>query len=448
MLLVAGLADKGFAALQEQVFESRLPNGLKVILLENHKSPVITFQVWYRVGSRNESYGKTGLAHLLEHMMFKGTKKFGPGEFNRIVQENGGDDNAFTSSDYTTYFQNLSADRIDVSLELESDRMHGLLLREEDFQTERSVVIEERRLRTEDNPKSVLSEQLAANAFQVQPYRWPVIGWMQDLKRLTLDDLKAHYKRFYTPSNALIVVVGDFRKEELLPKIERYFGSIPGGVAPDQDVPLDDPQLGERRISVRREAQLASVVMAYHVPNLHKPDSYVLEVIAALLSSGESSRLQTALVHDKQLALGAGADNSLLSRDPGLFSIGADVLPGKNPAEVEKAIDREIERLQKEPVGERELAKAKNQLEAAFIFSQDSLFYQAMLLAQHEIARGWRTIDEYLPAVRKVTAADVQRVAERYLVPDNRTVASLVPLPPEKPEASSAGKAHKGRAVR
>jgi zinc protease len=447
-LVAVGTGGNCFAAAQEQVLESTLPNGLKVILLENHKAPVVTFQVWYRVGSRNEAYSKTGLSHLLEHMMFKGTKKIGPGEFSRIVQQNGGDDNAFTSSDYTAYFQNLSADRIDVSLELESDRMHNLLLREEDFRTERSVVIEERRLRTEDSPKSVLSEQLTAIAFQTQPYRWPVIGWMQDLERLTLDDVKAHYKRYYSPSNAIIVVVGDFRKAELLPRIEKYFGSIPASPAPGQGVPLDDPQLGERRILVKREAQLFTIAMAYHVPNLRHPDSYVLEVIAALLSSGESSRLQTALVHNKQLVLGIDADNPLLSRDPGCFSIGADVLPGKNPAEVEKAIDLELERLQKEPVSDRELEKAKNQLEAAFIFGQDSFFYQAMLLARHEIAGEWRMIDEYLPAIRKVSADDIRRVAQHYLVPDNRTVATLVPLPSQKPGGPPSGKVLEEGAVR
>ena len=447
-LLLLAWIGMACAAPQEHVFESTLPNGLKVILLENHKAPVVTFQVWYRVGSRTEEYTKTGLSHLLEHMMFKGTTKIGPGRFARIIQENGGDDNAFTSSDYTAYFQNLSADRIGVSLELESDRMQNLVLREEDFQTERSVVIEERRLRTDDNPKSVLSEQLEATAFQVQPYRWPVIGWMQDIARLTLDDLKAHYRRFYNPSNAFVVVVGDFRKEELLPRIERYFGSIPKGAAPDQRVPLDDAQFGERRILVKKEAQLTSIVMGYHVPNLHDPDSYVLDVIAALLGAGESSRLQMSLVHGKELALGIGADNPLLSKDPNLLSIGADVLPGKSPADVEKAIDQEVERLQKELVGERELAKAKNQLEAGFIFGQDSLFYQAMVLAHHEIARGWRTIDDYLPAIRKVSAEDVQRVAQRYLKPDNRTVAILIPTPSEKPVPMPAGAPLKERVVR
>ena len=209
------------AGLKDQVFETVLSNGLKVILLENHKAPLVTFQVWYRVGSRNEAWEKTGLSHMLEHMMFKGTEKIGPEEFSRIIQENGGNNNAFTSSDYTAYFETLSSDRVQVAIDLESDRMQNLLLREEDFRTERMVVMEERRLRTEDNPISSLHEQLEAAAFQIQPYHWPIIGWMEDLGRLTLEDLKAYYKTYYNPVNAFLVVVGDFKKEELLPKIEK-----------------------------------------------------------------------------------------------------------------------------------------------------------------------------------------------------------------------------------
>ncbi|HME44062.1 MAG TPA: pitrilysin family protein [Syntrophorhabdales bacterium] len=426
------------AETKESVSETVLSSGLKVLLLENHKAHVVTFQVWYRVGSRNEEYGKTGLSHLLEHMMFKGTEKIGPGELSRIIQENGGQHNAFTSADSTTYFQNFSADRINVSLELESDRMQHLMLREQDFRTERSVVMEERRLRTDDSPKAILWEQLEATAFQSQPYHWPVIGWMQDIARLTLDDLKSYYQRYYNPANAVLVVVGDFRKDELLSRIERFFGTIPKGARPEEQVSLEEPQQGGRRTIVKKEARLASLVMGYHVPNLREQqrqgsqqDSYALEVVEALLGSGESSRLQTSLVRSKKLALGVGVNHPLLSKDPSLFSISADVLPDKDVADVEKAIDEEIERLQREPVSERELQKAKNKMEAGFVFHQDSLFSQAMELAQYEMVLSWRNIDEYLPGIRKVSAEDVQRVAKRYLVPDNRTVAVLVPLPPK-----------------
>ncbi len=436
------------AGLGDQVYEEVLDNGLKVILLENHKAPVVTFQVWYRVGSRNEQWGKTGLSHMLEHMMFKGTKKVGPEEFSRIIQENGGNDNAFTSGDYTAYFENLSADKIQVPIELESDRMQNLILREEDFATERMVVMEERRLRTEDDPQAYLVEQLEATAFQISPYHWPTIGWAEDIKRFTLDEVKSYHRTYYNPANAFLVIVGDFKKEDLLPDIRKNFGKIPKGTAPVQERDTDPSQQGERRIYLKKEAQLPFLVMAYHVPNLKNPDGYVLDVIEAILSGGKSSRFYKDLVHDKQLVLSADADNSLLSRDPNLFTLSAEPLPGKEAAEVEKALDQELERLKKDPVGEHELQKAKNQIEAAFVYGQDSLFYQAMLLAEHEIDAGWKTIDDYIPSIRKVTPEDVIRVAKKYLTSDNRTVGVLIPLPPKKEQTPPEGSFTKERIIR
>jgi zinc protease len=444
-LLALPAAEAGF---RDLVLEKTLPNGLKVLLLENHKAPLITFQVWYRVGSRNEAWGKTGLSHMLEHMMFKGTRKISGPEFSRIIQENGGNDNAFTTKDYTAYFENLSADRLQIPIDLESDRMQNLNLREEDFRTERLVVMEERRMRTDDNPQATLMEQLEATAFQVQPYHWPIIGWMGDLTRLTLEDLQKHYQAYYSPANALLVAVGDFQKEALLPAIEKAFGAIPRRDVPAEMNVQDPRQPGERRVVVKREAQLPSLVMGYHVPNLREPDSYVLEVIAALLGQGKSSRLYESLIWKKQLALGADADYSILSRDPGLFYLFADPLPGKEVAEVEKALEEEITRLQNEPVEERELQKAKNQLESSFIFSQDSLFVQAMLLARHEIAQDWKAADDYLPAIRKVTAEEIRRVAKLFLVPENRTVGILIPLSPQDGDAPPAGSALKEQGVR
>ena len=450
LLLIFLLLSPPFseAGLRERVFETILPNGLKVILVEDHKAPLITFQVWYRVGSRNETWGKTGLSHVLEHMMFKGTEKVGPEEFSKIVQENGGNLNAFTSYDYTAYFENLSAGRVTVAIDLESDRMQNLVLRQEDFRTERMVVMEERRLRTEDNPQAYLFEQLIATAFQIHPYRWPIIGWMEDLQRLTLDDLKDYYRRYYSPANAFLVAVGDFKKEDLVSVIEKSFGSVPKGVLPEQEVGEEPNQIGERRIFVKKEAQLPSLVMGYHVPNLKKPDSYVLEVIASILSSGKSSRLYRSLVEEKRLALSADADHSLLSRDPGLFYLSAEPLPGKEISEVEKALDQEVERLQKEPVGDGELEKAKNQLEASFIFGQDSIFSQAMLLARHEIALGWRAMEDYLPSIRRVTKEDIRRVAARYLTQDNRTVGILIPLPPKEGKPLGEGSPIKDHVIR
>jgi zinc protease len=335
-----------------------------------------------------------------------------------------------------------------VAIDLEADRMQNLMLREEDFRTERMVVMEERRLRTDDNPQAVLTEQIMATAFQIHPYHWPIIGWMEDIARFTLEDLKAYYKTYYNPVNAFLVVVGDFKKEELLSRIEKVFGPYPKGVAPIQDRDKDPPQIGERRIFVKKEAQLPTILMAYHVPNLREPDSYVLEVIATLLSGGKSSRLYQSLVREKRLVLSADADQSLVSRDPSLFTLSADLLPGKEVSEVEKAFDQEIERLQREPVGEQELVKAKNQLEASFIFGQDSIFNQAMLLARHEIVTSWKSIDDYLPFIRKVTPEDIQRVAKKYLSPDNRTVGILIPLPPKEGKPLPEGSPIKEKIVR
>jgi len=417
--------------LSDKVYETTLPNGLKVILLENTKAPVVTVQIWYRVGSRNEPWSKTGLSHLLEHMMFKGSKNFTAEQFVRIIEENGGKNNAFTSHDYTAYFVNISADRVAIPLELEADRMRNAIFDEKEFLTEKNVVIEERRLRTVDNPQSYLYEQTVAAAYQVHPYHWPIIGWMEDLERIRLADVKEYYNRYYAPANAFLVVVGDFFRQELLPKIEKAFSNLPPSIPPNQDVSSEPAQKGERRITVKREGLVPALVMGYHVPNLKSPDSYVLEVIEAILSNGKSSRFYEHLIREKQIALRADADYSLASRDPGLFYISAEVLPGKDLASLEKAIDEEIVKIQNEPISPDELGKVKNQLQAGFIYGQDSVFYQAMVLARYEIAATWKKIDDYLPSIHKVTADDIMRVARQYLVPENRTVGLLVPLPPQ-----------------
>jgi zinc protease len=442
------LSSTSQAGLGERVFETTLSNGLKVILLENPKAPLITFHIWYRVGSRNEEWGRTGLSHVLEHMMFKGTKKYGPEDYSRIIQENGGETNAFTSRDYTGYFATLRSDRVQVVMDLEADRMQNLNLREEDFATERMVVMEERRQRTEDDPQAFLMEQLEATAFQVQPYHWPIIGWMEDLMRISLEDLKRYYQNYYNPANSFLVVVGDFKRGEMLSRIEKTFDGIPQGVAPQQEKPKDPPQAGERRVFVKKEAQLPFLVMGYRIPNLSHPDAYVLEVLNAILSGGKSSRLYQKLVLEKQLALEADSENSFLSKDPALFYFYATPLPGKQVGEVEKAIEEEIERLQKEPVEKRELEKVKNQLESSFIYSQDSLFFQALLLARYEIAQSWKVIDQYLPLILRVTPEDIQRVARLYLVPDNRTVGTLIPLPPKPGQEPPVGSSGRGRIIR
>jgi len=250
---------------------------------------------------------------------------------------------------------------------------------------------------------------------------------MEDIKGFTLEDLRAYYRTYYNPANAFIVVVGDFNRNMLLPQIRKAFGLIPKGYVPKQLRPVEQPQVGERRVLVKKEAQLHAIIMGYHVPNLGSPDGYALEVISGILSGGKSSRLYERLVREKRLALTVNAENSLLSKDPGLFTFSGELLPGKEIAQLEKAIDEEIERLKTEPVTEEELVKAKNQLEATFVYGQDSLFAQAMFIAQNEILLGWRKIDDYIPSIRAVTAGDVARAAKKYFVPENRTVGILIP---------------------
>ena len=422
-----------------KVTEKVLPNGLKVLLKEMHKAPVATFQIWYKVGSRNECLGRTGLSHMLEHMMFKGTKKYGPKTFSQTVQRNGGNDNAFTSHDYTAYFETFAADRIGIALDLESDRMQDLLIDPKEFLSERDVVKEERRMRYEDDPVNTMVEQMMSVAFSAHPYQWPVIGWMADISSFTRDDLYHHYRTYYEPNNATIVVAGDIDTKTLLPLIEKYFGGIPRGPEVRNVSAVEPKHPGERRVIVKRQAELPAVFAGYNVPTLKHPDSYALEVLQGVLSSGKSSRLYKALVYEKQIALYAGGDYDNVSTDPNLFYLYAGVMPGKTTDEVEKALYAEIDRFKTEPVTDEELQKAKNQIEASFIMGQDSVFNQAMLLGQFESVASWKLLEKYVDNIRAVSKEDVMRVAKEYFSEDNRTVGTLVPLKEKNQEIGDVG---------
>ncbi len=422
-----------------KVTEKVLPNGLKVLLKEVHKAPVATFQIWYKVGSRNESLGKTGLSHMLEHMMFKGTKKYGPKTFSQTVQRNGGNDNAFTSHDYTAYFETFASDRIEISLDLESDRMQNLMIDPNEFLSERDVVKEERRMRYEDDPVNSMTEQMMSVAFSAHPYQWPVIGWMADISSFTRDDLYQHYRTYYEPNNATIVIVGDIDSQKLLARIEQYFGGIPRGPEVRKVTAVEPKHPGERRVVVKRQAELPAVFAGYNVPTLKHPDSYALEVLQGVLSSGKSSRLYKSLVYEKQIALYAGGDYDNVSADPNLFYLYAGVMPGKTTEEVEKALYTEIDRFKAEPVTGEELQTAKNQIEASFIMGQDSNFNQAMLLGQFESVASWKLLEKYVDNIRAVSKEDVMRVAKEYFSEDNRTVGILVPLKEKNQEQGEAG---------
>jgi zinc protease len=415
-------AENGFLAVT-------LDNGLRVLLQEDHRSPIVTFQTWYRVGSRNEARGHTGLAHFLEHMMFKGTPTYGRGEFARLVEQNGGQDNAFTSQDVTSYYVNVVADKLDLVLDLEADRMQNLLLDPKEIDSERQVVIEERRTRTEDDPNGFLAEEVGALAFRAHPYGQPIIGWMEDLRRITPQELRAFYKTYYVPNNAIVVAVGAFKAPALLEKIKAKFGAIPRG----KDVPavaaMEPVQNGERRLTVSKEAQLPIVYLAYHVPNQTSPDAPALEVLSTILSSGRASRLYRSLIYDRQLALDAGGDYSWFSFDPNLFWFWATAMPGQTPETLEKELLAEMAKLEKEPVTDVELQRVRNQIEAAFVFQEDSVHRRASLLARFELLGGYAEKDRYLQRIRAVTAADVQRVARTYFLSHRKNVGVLLPRP-------------------
>ena len=410
-----------------EIKEYRLDNGLKVLIVEEHKAPVAIFQVWYRTGSRDEPAGKSGLSHLLEHMMFQGTHRYGPSVFSKVIQKNGGTDNAYTTKDYTVYFEILSSDRIMFPIGLEADRMQNLTLDPKEMLSERSVVMEERRLRYEDDPQNSLFEEVVAAAYKVHPYQRPVIGWMSDIKSIERDDLYNYYKAHYSPINAVIVIVGDIKPDQIIDRIKMSFDSIPPETL-KKNINFSEPdQQGERRVLLKREAELPYLLVAYHTPVFPHEDSYALNVLNLILSGGKSSRLYTSLVYEKKIALNVEADYDGFNIDPYLFFLDATAPPGKDIKEVENALYAEIEKIKKEPPSEREVQKAKNRIESSFIMEQDSIYLEAMKYGIFEMLGDWRLIDRYLEGIRKVTREDVVRVANRYLKEDNRTVGILIP---------------------
>jgi zinc protease len=434
--LVAG-ASAQTAALsgpQLAVTEATLENGLRVLVQDDPRNPIVAVQVFYRVGSRNERSGATGLAHFLEHMMFKGTPTYGRGQVARLIEENGGRDNAYTTKDLTSYYTNIAADKLDLVLRIEADRMRHLLLDAAEIDSERKVVMEERRMRSEDDPDGLVYEAMSSLAFVAHPYRWPIIGWMSDIARINRAELRAFYDTYYLPNNAIVVIAGDVRAPAALAMVRRHFAGVRRGPAPPPVTAVEPPAIDERRLVVRREqAQLPVVNIAWHVPNHTSPDAPALELLSTLLSSGRASRLYQKLVYEKRMVLGAGGDYSYFSLDPSLFWFYAAPLPGQAPEAVEQALLAEIERLKQEVVPEEELARARNQIEASFVWEQDSVFSRASALGRFEMLGSWRLFDDYLPRLRAVTAADLQRVARTYFALDRKNVSILLPLEPAAP---------------
>ena len=424
-LLCLAASAPARAGIADAVKAQTLANGLRVLVLENHKAPLATFNVFYRVGSRNEQFGKTGLSHLCEHLMFKGTRKVGPEEFSQIIQQNGGMDNAFTESDFTDYFETINKDHIDVPITLEADRMGNF--EPKDFDKEKHVVLEERRLRTDDNPEDALDEMVRAAAYVAHPYHWPVIGWFHDVDGLTLADAMAYHKIYYSPQNALIVAVGDFNADQVLKQINEAFAGIQNGPKAPPVTELEPPQEGTRRVELKHAANLPAFEQAYHVPNISSPDSYALEVASEILSDGQSSRLYKKLVVETQMVVDIGAGYDMTSFNPGLFVVSAQMRPGVKAADTQLEVEKELAAIRDTPVGAEELQKAKNLEQAQFVFGQDSVMREAEMLGVYEMLGDYHMVDKYLDGIEKVTAADVQRVAKTYLVTSNMTEGVLIP---------------------
>jgi len=416
------------------VHEYKLDNGMQILIKVDRRAPVVVSQVWYKVGSSYEYSGITGVSHVLEHMMFKGTSTLGPNEFSRIISANGGRENAFTSRDYTAYYQQLEKSRLEISFKLESDRMRNLKLDPAEFAKEINVVMEERRLRTEDDPGSITAEQFNAVAYLNSPYRNPVIGWMNDLQSMTVSDLDEWYERWYAPNNATLVVVGDVDPDATFELAKQYFGPLK-----PSDIPVTKPrqeveQRGTRRITVKAPAELPVLIMGFPAPGVRNAteawEAYALEVLSYVLDGGDSARFSTELIRGSQVAVGVSTGYNLYSRHDDLFSFSGTPSPDRTVADLESAILEQIQRIQETPPTAQEMDRVKAQIVAADVYQRDSVFYQARQLGSL-VSSGldWRLHNEYVDRIRAVTAEQVQAVARQYLVTDRMTVAQLDPQP-------------------
>jgi len=409
-------------------------NGLKVLVKEDHRSPVVVSQIWYKVGSSYEPGGITGISHMLEHMMFKGTKKYPAGEFSRIVAENGGNENAFTGRDYTAYFQTMEKSRLEVSFELEADRMRNLDLDASELKKELEVVTEERRMRTDDKPRSKTQEFFMAMAFSNSPYKNPVIGWPSDIANYQVEDLQAWYQLWYAPNNATLVIVGDVKADEVFALAEKHFAGIKKSELKPLKPQAEIKQQGVRKTTIKLPAKLPYILMGYKVPVLNsienESEAYALEVLAGILDGGNSARLASRMVRGKQIAVSAGAGYSLMSRLPELFMLDATPAEGQTVFDMEYALKQEIYDLKSELVSTDELERVKAQVLAGAVYERDSNFYQGMQLGVLEtVGIGWEKVDEYVEKVNQITAEQVRDVARKYLLEDQLNIAYLDPQP-------------------
>ncbi|TAK91458.1 MAG: insulinase family protein [Burkholderiaceae bacterium] len=437
------------AALAEGLSEFTLKNGLKIVVKEDHRAPTVAHMVWYRAGSMDEFNGTTGVAHVLEHMMFKGTKTLKPGEFSDRVAALGGQENAFTTQDYTAYYQQIHKSHLAKVMALEADRMHNLVIAPDEFAREMKVVMEERRWRTDDRAQSRLYETFMATAYQAHPYRVPTIGWMRDLETLTARDAQQWYQTWYTPANATLVVAGDVDPQQVLHLAQRYYGNIPSHPLPARR-PQDEPaQAGQKRVEVKAPAENPYLLIGFKVPRLQNIEQdvepYALEVLSGVLDGYPGARLNTALVRQQRSADQAGAGYDLLGRGPALFLLDGSPAAGKTTAALETALRAEVAKIASAGITEAELARVKTQLIASQVYKRDSIFGQAMEIGSYEMSGiGARNIDHVLGKLKAVTAQQVQAVAQKYFGDDAMTVAVLLPQPldPNKVSAPPKGLHH------
>jgi zinc protease len=437
------------AAQAEPAQEFMLENGMKIIVKEDHRAPTAAHMVWYRIGSMDEQNGTTGVAHALEHMMFKGTTSLKPGEFSARVAALGGRENAFTSKDYTAYYQQIEKSRLEAVMALEADRMANLVFDKDEFSREIKVVMEERRLRTEDQASARVYEALNAAAFVAHPYHHPIVGWMDDLQHMTVEDAKAWHDRFYAPNNATMVVTGDVDAQQVRALAQKYFGNIA-----TKSIPLTKPQneplqQGVRRITVKAPAENPYVVLAFKAPTLRDvekdDDVHALEVLSAVLDGFDNARLPARLVRTERVANSVGASYSSQARGPVLFVLDGTPAAGTSTEQLEKLLRDEVRRIAQDGVTEEELKRVKNQLIAGQIYKRDSVFGQAMEIGVIEMSGiSYKQIDRIIEKLGQVTAKQVQAVAANYFKDDQLTVATLVPLPltDKKPAAPPPGLRH------
>ncbi len=434
LLLALCLPSLAGASSAPATHEFRLDNGLKLIVREDHRAPVVVSQLWYKVGSSYETPGKTGLSHALEHMMFKGSAKLGPGESSRVLRELGAEENAFTSDDYTAYYQVLASDRLSVAFELEADRLASLRLPPEEFKREIEVIKEERRLRTEDNPSAKAYERFQALAFPASGYHTPTIGWMADLERMTVEELRAWYETWYVPNNATLVVVGDVLPSEVHALAQRYFGSIAQRPVPQAQIPLELSTPGQRLLTLHLPTQLPSLMMGFNVPGLATSKTprevHALRLIGALLDGGYSARLPSRLERGEELVSGAGSSYDAYTRGDSLFVLSAtpNVQKGKTLTEVEAGLWRQLDDLKNTPPSAEELARVRAQVIAGLVYERDSITSQATTIGQLEtVGLSWQLMDGELAELSAVTPADIQQAAQTYFTRDRLSVAHILP---------------------